>query len=92
MRWVFPAAFCCFNPSYSAGLSGDGAGTGGHVRIGLGDEPFTNSGQPTNANLVARLVAMAQSVGREIASPREVRELMGLPQYEATSQAKEDRR
>ena len=54
----------------------------GTSAIGLGDEPFTADG-PSNADLVARVASMAASIGREVASPREARDIKGLPQYEA---------
>ena len=55
---------------------------GGHVRIGLGDETFKNAGCPTNVDLVRRIVEMAHATGREVATPRQARTMMGLPQYE----------
>ena len=50
---------------------------GGHVSIGLGDHPFPELGLPTNADLVKEVTAIARSVGREIASPAEAREMLG---------------
>lgn len=50
---------------------------GGHVRIGLGDETFDDS-KPTNAELVARIVEMARAAGREVATPHQARQMMGL--------------
>lgn len=51
---------------------------GGHVGIGLGDHPYTELGEPTNADLVATVRALARDRGREIASPADVRELLKL--------------
>lgn len=51
---------------------------GGHVAVGLGDHPYPEFGHPTNAQLVERVVQMAQSMGREISSAAEVRELFGF--------------
>ena len=50
---------------------------GGHVRIGLGDETFSED-KPSNAELVARIARLARDVGRSVASPPQARELMGL--------------
>ena len=72
----------CYGPAILP-MAAQAVVAGGHVRIGIGDEPFTNDGLPTNADLIERVVAMAKSVGREIATPREARDIMGLPQYEA---------
>lgn len=51
---------------------------GGHVAVGLGDHPYPEFGHPTNAQLVERVVQMANSMGREIASAAEVRQLFGF--------------
>jgi uncharacterized protein (DUF849 family) len=53
---------------------------GGHVRIGLGDETFAAS-KPTNAELVTRVAEMAKAARRPLASPRQARELLGLPPW-----------
>ena len=51
---------------------------GGHVAIGLGDHPHTELGQPTNAELVHRVAAQARSLGREVATPDEARDILGI--------------
>jgi 3-keto-5-aminohexanoate cleavage enzyme len=51
---------------------------GGHVAIGIGDYAYPELGQPTNADLVREIVHMAKLVGREIATPAEAREMLGL--------------
>lgn len=54
---------------------------GGHVRVGLEDNLHFDAGKerPTNnVELVQRLVAVARAVNREIATPREAREIIGL--------------
>lgn len=51
---------------------------GGHVAVGLGDHPFPELGYPTNAQLVGRVVAMAETMGRKIASTVEARQLFGF--------------
>jgi 3-keto-5-aminohexanoate cleavage enzyme len=56
---------------------------GGHVRIGLGDETFARLGQPSNAELVGRVVDMARAVGRPIATPAQAREILEIPPYQA---------
>jgi 3-keto-5-aminohexanoate cleavage enzyme len=51
---------------------------GGHVGIGLGDHPYTELGQPTNAQLVATVAELSRAMGREVAAPHEAREMLGL--------------
>ena len=53
---------------------------GGHVRVGWEDNPYLPSGSlaRTNAELVEVVVRMAESVGREVASPAEAREITGI--------------
>ena len=51
---------------------------GGHVAIGIGDDPYAALGAPRNADLVRRIVAMARAHGREIATPDEAREMLAL--------------
>jgi uncharacterized protein (DUF849 family) len=51
---------------------------GGHVSIGLGDYPYRELEYPTNAALVTRIAQLARDVGREIATPAEARELLGI--------------
>jgi uncharacterized protein (DUF849 family) len=50
---------------------------GGHVRVGL--EDFAGARQPTNEELVRDVVAVANDVGRPIATPDEAAKLLGLP-------------
>ncbi len=54
---------------------------GGNVRVGWEDLPTLPDGRlaPTNADLVRVVVEMAKAVGREVATPDEAREIMGLP-------------
>lgn len=52
---------------------------GGHISIGLGDWPYTELGTPTNAEVIARIAAMARAQGREIATPEEARAMLGIP-------------
>jgi 3-keto-5-aminohexanoate cleavage enzyme len=51
---------------------------GGHVSIGLGDWDYTESGMPTNAELVRRVVAIARELGREVATPAEAKAMLGI--------------
>jgi uncharacterized protein (DUF849 family) len=50
---------------------------GGHVRVGL--EDFAGAGTPTNAELVAQVVALAREAGRPVAMPAEAACLLDLP-------------
>jgi len=54
---------------------------GGHVRIGIEDSIYYNYPQrelATNVKLVKRIVRIAKELGREIATPNEAREILGL--------------
>jgi 3-keto-5-aminohexanoate cleavage enzyme len=51
---------------------------GGHVSIGIGDHTYAELGAPTNAELVRRVVEMAKSYGREVATPEEARRMLGV--------------
>jgi 3-keto-5-aminohexanoate cleavage enzyme len=53
---------------------------GGHVRIGMEDNPFLSVGQyaRSNAELVEKIVRIARDVGREIASPDEARAILQI--------------
>jgi uncharacterized protein (DUF849 family) len=51
---------------------------GGHISIGLGDYTYNELGQPTNAELVRRIAAIAHDLGREIATPDEARAILGM--------------
>ncbi|MFC0709932.1 3-keto-5-aminohexanoate cleavage protein [Azorhizophilus paspali] len=54
---------------------------GGHVRTGLEDNIYYRKGELAtgSAQLAARIVRLSRELGREIATPAEARELMGLP-------------
>lgn len=53
---------------------------GGHVRVGLEDNIYLERDKlATNAELVAKIVGIARGLGREIASPDEAREMLGIP-------------
>lgn len=53
---------------------------GGHVRVGFEDNVNIEKGVPakSNAELVERVVRIAKELGREIATPQETREILGL--------------
>ena len=53
---------------------------GGHIRVGLEDNIYYSRGvlAKTNAELVERVVRIAGEYGREVATPQEAREILGL--------------
>ena len=53
---------------------------GGHVRVGLEDNVYYRRGEPadSNAQLVERIVRVAEELGRPIATTEQARELLGL--------------
>jgi 3-keto-5-aminohexanoate cleavage enzyme len=53
---------------------------GGHVRTGLEDNIWYRKGElaESNAQLVARVARLAAELGRPLATPDQVRELLGL--------------
>ncbi len=53
---------------------------GGHVRVGLEDNLYISKGVLTKSNgeLVEKVVRIAKELGREIATPAEAREILGL--------------
>jgi uncharacterized protein (DUF849 family) len=51
---------------------------GGHVAIGLGDYPYPELDFPTNVQLVSRVVELARSMGREVATAAEARRTFGF--------------
>ncbi|MCG8635828.1 MAG: 3-keto-5-aminohexanoate cleavage protein [Desulfobacterales bacterium] len=53
---------------------------GGHVRVGLEDNLHLPDGsQASNVTLVETVVRIARELGREIATPDEARDILGLP-------------
>ena len=59
-------------------LAGGIIAEGGHISIGLGDYLYPELGTPTNAELVSRVVEIAREVGREVATPSQAREILGM--------------
>ncbi|MBW2543961.1 MAG: 3-keto-5-aminohexanoate cleavage protein [Deltaproteobacteria bacterium] len=55
---------------------------GGHVRVGMEDNVFYSRGRKikNNAEPVARIVRIAKEMGREIATPQQAREMLGISQ------------
>jgi len=51
---------------------------GGHLSPGIGDYPYPELGYPSNAKLVEFFANYARAHGREVASPEEAREMLGL--------------
>jgi 3-keto-5-aminohexanoate cleavage enzyme len=54
---------------------------GGHVRVGIEDSIYYNYPKKelaTNEVLVKRIVMLAKELGREIATPDEAREILGI--------------
>jgi 3-keto-5-aminohexanoate cleavage enzyme len=54
---------------------------GGHVRVGMEDSPYLDSGNTlakSNAELVEKIVKIARELGRDIGSPEETRKIIGL--------------
>ncbi|SEL28656.1 Uncharacterized conserved protein, DUF849 family [Bosea lupini] len=52
---------------------------GGHLSFGLGDHPYLElGGKPRNADIVRHIAALARSMGRDIATPQEAREILGI--------------
>jgi uncharacterized protein (DUF849 family) len=66
------AAFTAVAQSYLAG---------GHVRVGLEDTVYLSRGQraSSNAALVEKARRIVEDLGGQIATPREAREIVGLP-------------
>lgn len=53
---------------------------GGHVRVGMEDNPYLAPGEyaTSNAQLVEKIVRISRELGREIATPTEARKIIGL--------------
>ena len=54
--------------------------TGGHVRVGFEDNVYIEKGVPAKSNgeLVEKVVRLAKEFGRQIATPNEAREILGI--------------
>ncbi|HOJ87784.1 MAG TPA: 3-keto-5-aminohexanoate cleavage protein [Pseudothermotoga sp.] len=53
---------------------------GGHVRVGLEDNIYISKGvlAKSNAELVEKVVRIAKELGRQVATPQEARQILGL--------------
>lgn len=51
---------------------------GGHLAPGIGDYPYRELGCPPNEAIIRMAARAVRSTGREIASPQDARELLGL--------------
>ena len=71
-RWMTYVEGACH-----ADLSRFAVEQGGHVRTGVGDNPLFEGEALTNAEQVACIVDHARSIGREVAGPKQTRELLG---------------
>jgi 3-keto-5-aminohexanoate cleavage enzyme len=60
-------------------LVGPAVEWGGNISIGLGDYAYPELGHPTNAELVATVVAMLRALGKRPATPAEVRAELAIP-------------
>jgi uncharacterized protein (DUF849 family) len=59
---------------------------GGHVRVGLEDNIYVRRGVlATNAQLVEKVLRLANEFEREIATPDEARAMLGLKGYDAVN-------
>jgi uncharacterized protein (DUF849 family) len=56
------------------------ASTGGHVRVGLEDSLMIAKGQlaTSNAQQVSKIRRIVEELGREVATPAETRDMLGL--------------
>lgn len=65
---------------YQLPLSTMGILLGGHVRVGFEDNIYYRKGElaASNAQMVERVVRLANELGREVASPDEARRILGL--------------
>jgi 3-keto-5-aminohexanoate cleavage enzyme len=66
---------------YQIGINAAAIIMGGHVRVGLEDALYYHQATrelATNENLIKRVVRIAGEVGREIATPKEARRILGL--------------
>lgn len=68
----------CGHPGNLFPLAAQAIQLGGHVSIGIGDHPYVELGAPTNADLVRRVVELAHSCGREVATADQARRMLGI--------------
>lgn len=65
---------------YETPLSAMAIVMGGHLRVGFEDNVYYQKGEmaKSNAQLVERIVRIAKEVGREVATPAEAKEILGI--------------
>lgn len=65
---------------YEMPMAAMGIAMGGHVRVGFEDNVYLSKGvlAKSNGELVEKVVRIANELGREIATPDEAREILGL--------------
>ena len=53
---------------------------GGHVRVGMEDNVYLKRGQllKSNAEMVERIVRIAKDLNRQIATPKQARQMLGI--------------
>jgi 3-keto-5-aminohexanoate cleavage enzyme len=73
-----PWLVMCFNGDVMA-LAAWAITLGGHVAIGTGDHDYARLGAPDNGELVARVAQLAETLGRDVATPAQARDIIGLP-------------
>lgn len=56
-----------------------------HISIGLGDYPYTELGQPTNADIIAEVVKQARALGREVATVEDTRAMLEMAEGAAAA-------
>jgi 3-keto-5-aminohexanoate cleavage enzyme len=68
------------NPQKQWDLLSLAVALGGHVRVGYEDNPYMSAGElaKNNAVLVERMIKIAQGHGRDVATPKEARKIIGL--------------
>jgi len=54
------------------------AAMGGHIRTGLGENAMLNGHRLTNSQMVELAVDLTHGVGRDVATPAEARQMMGM--------------
>tara|TARA_B100000029_G_scaffold304581_1_gene297468 strand:+ start:278 stop:562 length:285 start_codon:yes stop_codon:yes gene_type:complete len=64
---------------------------GGNIRVGMEDNVYYGHGElaESNAQLVERAVRICHELGREVATPEEAREMLGMPQQAQAAPAGE---
>lgn len=70
----------CMDPSAYWTVIAHTIAMGGHVRVGMEDCPYLEDGTLAKSNvlLVEKAVRIAHEIGREIASPEQARQVIGL--------------